>query len=117
MFLGLIIFFEKNNNKENNFLINIYKVYIIILLIIIIDVLIEYYFGSNILGYSSHYRGRIASFTNDELIIGYIYCFLTLFTLMYIYNKTNNYYFFLILLSLVTISLVIGERSNFLKLF
>ena len=36
---------------------------------------------------------------------------------MYIYNKTNNYYFFLILLSLVTISFFIGERSNFLKLF
>ena len=92
MLLGLIIFFEKNN-KENSLLLQIYKIYIFILSIIILDVLIEYYFGANIMGFSSNYRGRIASFTNDELIIGYIYCFLILlFT--FIYKKINNYYFY-----------------------
>lgn len=116
MLLGLIIFFEKNN-KENSILLQIYKVYIVILTIIIIDVLIEYYFGSNIMGYSSNYRGRIASFTNDELIIGYIYCFLTLFTFIFVYKKTNNYLFFIIACILIIISFFIGERSNFLKLF
>ena len=78
MLLGIIIFL-KINNKNNSLLYKIYKVYIIILTIIIFDISIEYYFGSNIFGYTSNYRGRIASFTNDELIIGYIYCFLTLF--------------------------------------
>ncbi len=116
MLLGLIIFFEKNN-KENSLLLQIYKVYIGILIIIIIDVLIEYYFGSNIMGFSSNYRGRIASFTNDELIIGYIYCFLTFFTFIFMYKKTNNYYFFIIAFILIIISFFIGERSNFLKLF
>ena len=116
MLLGLIIFFEKNN-KENSLLLQIYKVYIGILTIIIIDVLIEYYFGSNIMGFSSNYRGRIASFTNDELIIGYIYCFLTFFTFIFMYKKTNNYYFFIIAFILIIISFFIGERSNFLKLF
>ena len=116
MLLGLIIFFEKNN-KENSLLLQIYKIYIGILTIIIIDVLIEYYFGSNIMGFSSNYRGRIASFTNDELIIGYIYCFLTLFTFIFMYKKTNNYYFFIIACILIIISFFIGERSNFLKLF
>ncbi len=116
MLLGLIIFFEKEN-KENTILIQIYKVYIGILIIIIIDILIEYYFGSNIMGFSSNYRGRIASFTNDELIIGYIYCFLTLFTFIFIYRKINNYYFFLVASLIIIISFFIGERSNFLKLF
>ena len=77
MMLGLIIFFKKEN-KNNSILYKIYKIYIIILTIITIDVLIEYYFDSNLIGYSSYYSGRIASFTNDELIIGYIFCFLTL---------------------------------------
>ena len=115
MLLGLIIFFEKNN-KENSLLLQIYKIYIFILTIIILDVLIEYYFGANIMGFSSNYRGRIASFTNDELIIGYIYCFLILFALTYIYKKINNYYFFIISCTFIIISFFIGERSNLIKL-
>jgi len=115
MMLGLIIFFKKEN-KNNSILYKIYKIYIIILTIITIDVLIEYYFDSNLIGYSSYYSGRIASFTNDELIIGYIYCFLTLFSLVFIYKKTNHYYFFIIASILIIISFIIGERSNFIKL-
>ncbi len=116
MMLGLIIFFEKKN-KDNFILLKMYKIYVIILTIITIDVLIEYYFGSNIIGYSSYYGGRIASFTNDELIIGYIYCFLTLFTMIFIYKNTNHYYFFIIACFIIGISFIIGERSSFLKLF
>ena len=108
MLLGLIIFFEKNN-KENSLLLQIYKIYILILSIIILDVLIEYYFGANIMGFSSNYRGRIASFTNDELIIGYIYCFLILFLFTFIYKKINNYYFFIISCSFIIISFFINE--------
>ena len=115
MLLGLIIFFEKNN-KENSLLLQIYKIYIFILSIIILDVLIEYYFGANIMGFSSNYRGRIASFTNDELIIGYIYCFLILFLFTFIYKKIKNYYFFIISCSFIIISFFIGERSNLIKL-
>ena len=115
MLLGLIIFFEKNN-KENSLLLQIYKIYILILSIIILDVLIEYYFGANIMGFSSNYRGRIASFTNDELIIGYIYCFLIFFLFTFIYKKINNYYFFIISCTFIIISFFIGERSNLIKL-
>ena len=115
MMLGLIIFLNKVN-KNNLIFFQIYKIYVIILTIVIIDVAIEYYFGSNLIGYSSYLSGRIASFTNDELIIGYIYCFLSLFTLVFIYKKTNNYYFFIIVSILIFISFIIGERSNFIKL-
>lgn len=114
MLFGLIIFFEKNNNK-NNILNKIYKSYIIIFLIIIIDILKEYFSGSNLLGFSSNYGGRIASFTNDELIIGYIFSFLILFTLIFIYKKTNHFNFFIIMSFFIIISFFIGERSNFIK--
>ena len=116
MLFGLIIFFEKENNI-NKFFIKIYKTYTLILVVIIIDVIIEYTFGSNIFGNKSYIKHRIASFTNDELIIGYILCFTAIFTLKYIFDSTNSYYFFIILSLILTISFIIGERSNFLKLF
>jgi len=115
MLLGVIIFLEKEN-KKNSILNKIYKTYIAFLTIIIIDVLVEYFTGSNLIGYSSTYEGRIASFTNDELIIGYILSFLTLFTLIFIYKQTNHYNFFIITFIFIITSFLIGERSNFLKL-
>ena len=116
MLFGIIFFLEKEN-KENRILLKIYKFYSLILTVIIFDVLIEYISGSNILGYRSEYIGRIASFTNDELIIGYILCFLILFNLVFIYRKTKSLYFLSILFIFITISFLIGERSNFIKLF
>ena len=116
MLLGLVIFFEKENNK-NYFFLKIYKIYAFILVIIIIDVIIEFIFGTNILGYKSYIDSRIASFTNDELIIGYIFCFIALFILTFIFEKTNAYYFFIIVGIILFISFIIGERSNFIKLF
>ena len=115
MLFGLIIFFKKKDS-ENNILPKIYKIYFFILVIIVIDILKEIFFGTNLLGYSSVYDGRIASFTNNELIIGYIFCFLVLFTLINIYKKTNHFNFFIAVCILLAISFIIGERSNFLKL-
>ena len=74
MLIGLILFLE-NTNKKENFLDIVYKTYTVLFIIIAIDVYIEYFSGSNILGFSSNYMGRIASFTDDELIIGYIFSF------------------------------------------
>jgi O-antigen ligase len=116
MLFGLIIFFNKQNDNKKNFS-NLYKAYTIYLIIISIDVLIEQFYGSNILGYSTDYTGRIASFTNDELIIGYIVSFLFIFSSASIYKKTNYKYFFIILSFIFVVSFFIGERSNFIKLF
>ena len=74
--------------------------------------MVQIFFGNK-----SYIKHRIASFTNDELIIGYILCFTATFTLKYIFDSTNSYYFFIILSLILTISFLIGERSNFLKLF
>ena len=116
MLFGLIIFFEKGN-KNNVQFFKIHKVYLVILIVITIDILVEHFSGSNLLGYSTLYKGRIASFTNDELIIGYIFCFLVLFTLTFIYKKTNLLIFFITLFVFLNISMLIGEKSNFIKLF
>jgi len=115
MMFGLIIFLILNN-KDKNYLFLIKKTYIVFLIIISIDVFIEFYTGTNIFGFFSNYKGRIASFTNDELIIGYVYCFLVFFTLFYIYKKSNIYFFFTVLIFIILTSFIIGERSNFIKL-
>ena len=72
MTFGLVIFLNKKENSELKFK----KYYIIYLIIISIDVIKEHFTGTNFLGYSSIYNGRIASFTNPELIIGYIFILL-----------------------------------------
>ena len=113
MLFGLIIFFEKNDKK--NLFSKIYKTYVVILAILVIDISFEYLFGYNLLGYKSSKVGRIASFTNDELIIGYILCFTALFTLTFIFKKSNHYYFFILICVLISVSFIVGERSNFLK--
>ena len=115
MLFGLLIFFSKQNT--NKFFNTLYKVYIIYLIIISIDVLIENFYGFNILGYSTDYTGRIASFTNDELIIGYILGYLFIFSSAELYKKTHYKYFYIISIFFLIISFIIGERSNFLKLF
>lgn len=114
MMIGIIIFLEYSQNRVFK---KIYKYYIFFLILIILDVLFEFSTGSNILGYSSYYEGRIASFTNDELIIGFIFCFLALFTVYFIYKKTNILVFLITIFFLIFISFIIGERSNFLKFF
>lgn len=116
MMIGIIIFFEIQNVDKKIFS-KIYLNFFIFLIIISVDVFIEFYTGSNLLGYNTDYDGRIASFTNDELIIGYVFSFLSLFTLNFIYQKTNSLMFFTLTLLIVFISFIIGERSNFIKLF
>ena len=86
--------------------------------IVSIDLLIEYFYGKNILGFQSNYSGRLTSFTGDELRIGGFYFGFIIFTLSFINEKIkNNYIFFIILIFFIFISLIIGERANFIKFF
>ncbi|WP_075536111.1 O-antigen ligase family protein [Candidatus Pelagibacter communis] len=116
MCFGIIIFL-KIYNSNNFFLTKVKNYYFLYLVLISIDVIIELYTGSNIFGYFTYYPGRVASFTNEELIIGYIFSFIVLFSINDGILKLNKY-FLLILTSLILIlSFLIGERSNFIKLF
>ena len=92
------------------------KLWLIFFLIVSADLMIEFFFGKNILGYESLYPGRLAGFSGEELKIGGFYfgfIFLSLSTLI---NK-RNYLFFIFSFLFFIIALLIGERSNFIKIF
>ena len=113
MTFGIIIFLSKSQFYELKFK----NYYLFFLIIISIDVLNEYFTGTNFFGNSTEYTGRISSFTNTELIIGYIFCFLTLICFDKLLNINKKFYIIILLFFILLVSFIIGERSNFLKLF
>jgi len=107
------IFFN-NEKKFENIILNFWS---IIFVILIFDIIFELIFGFNTLGFKSYIPARIASFFNEELIVGSFFLgFGLIFFSHFIKNyKDKKILTFIILLLLITISLLIGERSNFLK--
>ena len=120
-FIRFIIFifaikFILNKNKTDDKLIFIS--WSIIFFIVSIDIVFESIFGFNTLGFQSYLPGRISSFLNDELKIGNFYFGFILLTLSLIYYTLKTKKFFLIFLIFFTfVSFIIGERSNFIKVF
>ncbi len=100
----------------NFFSEKILKIWIYTFFIVSIDIIFEFIFGHNMIGFSSDYPGRIASFTGDELKIGgYYFGFISL-SILFIKNKNIKFTFLLAIIFLI-IALLIGERSNFIKIF
>jgi len=107
------------NKKEIN---QLYKFWSVILLIVIVDLILEFFFKSNILGFKSYIPGRLSSFMgssipeSSELVIGHFFSAFCLIVLSYIHlnykNKSINIF---IALFFILISFLIGERSNFIK--
>ena len=107
------------NEKEIN---QLYKFWSVILLIVIVDLIIEFFFKSNIVGFKSYIPGRLSSFMgssipeSSELVIGHFFSAFCLIVLSYIHlnykNKSINIF---IALFFILISFLIGERSNFIK--
>jgi len=95
---------------KNDFL----KFWFIIFLIVSLDILFEFYVGKNILGFSSVYHGRIASFSGDELKVGGFYFGFLFISLCFLSDKKKAL-FILFSSFFFIIALLIGERSNFLK--
>ena len=101
-------FIEKGNK--------ILKIWTLFFIIVSFDILFEYVFGKNILGFESQYPARIASFSGDEMKIGGYYFGFILLSLFYLKKYRENL-FLIFLLIFFVISLLIGERSNFMKIF
>tara|TARA_Y100000590_G_scaffold145716_1_gene167587 strand:- start:40 stop:1284 length:1245 start_codon:yes stop_codon:yes gene_type:complete len=129
VFFALAINYYLNNsdNKYKNF---IFKIWTITFFLISLDLIYEYIFGLNTFGYKSYMPGRLSGFFNQELKIGHLYSALILICLSFVYLflkekkisnnnfifliiKRNIFYFFLVLFLFV--SIIIGERSNFIK--
>ena len=84
-----------------------------------IDLLIEFFFGADLFGNTSYMPGRLAGFLGKELKIGNYYLafiFLAIATLLNTFKKKKITNIFLIVLFTI-IAFVIGERSNFIKIF
>ena len=121
-FIRLLIFFISVNyffHKYKNF-DKIIIFWSVIILIVVMDIFVEAIFGSNILGYGTNER-RVASFFNDEQIVGgFVASFFLMLTGYYLtkldklskISKITIYGFiFIFLLSII----VTGERSNSIK--
>ena len=107
-------------NLETIQINRIYKIWSIIFTIIIIDLIIEFFKGTNIIGLSSQMPGwRLASFTGMESVIGNYFYGFALITLGYFYQNISNKKYLNLLLAIffIFISLIIGERANFIKTF
>ena len=108
-------YFLLQNSKYKKF---IFTIWFFTFLVISFDLLFEFIFGFNTLGYKSPWHGRLSGFLNDELKIGYYYSAFILFSLTYIYYNHKNYLLiFLCAFTFIFISFAIGERANFIKTF
>ncbi len=120
-FLLIILFINEIfnfNNKNEIYFKKIIKFWAILFFIVTIDVIFELIFGFNTLGFRSYLDGRISSFFGNELVVGTFYHFFSLFVLSYfVKNKSSNFLIILLILLIICISFMIGERANFIKLF
>jgi O-antigen ligase len=103
----------------------IFFFWLLIILITVLDVNFEFIYGRNIIGNTSAYEGRIASFLGEELKIGFFLYSLYLSTFAFFFSltlesKKKNLYsliiLFIILFTFFTIILT-GEKSNSIKAF
>ena len=112
-------FFFKKPNTVKTSILNIWTA---IFLFITFDLIVEFIFGYNMFGFKSPYEGRLGSVLGEELKIGHFYFSLVLIASLNLQKifkiKFNNdYIFYGIIVLFLFVSLIIGERSNFIKTF
>ena len=94
----------------------LYKIWSIIFVIVIFDIIFELIFKINVIGLKSFMPGRVASFSGNELNIGHFFSAFSLIFMSFVYVNYKNISLNLIIgILLITISFLIGERSNFIK--
>lgn len=101
-------YFTKYENK-------ILKYWFLIFVVVTFDIIFEFIFGKNIFGFSG-ISGRISSFKPDDLNIGGYYFGFIMICLFYLRNSSKKFFIACSIIFFIT-ALLIGERSNFLKIF
>jgi len=113
---SLIFIFKKEKNLHLAF-----SLYLVIISIVCFDIFFEYINGKNILGYSSDYEGRIASFLGKELKIAHFILGFGFISISYYFEKTKKksiyflitgYFIFFIIMTSIVLS---GEKANILR--
>ena len=121
-FLRVIILFVAFNYfyYQKSFFKKMFKSWLLILLVVSFDVLIEFFYGSNILGYDIMGHGnpkRIVSFFKDEPVVGsFIGTFFLIITGFFLTQKKKYkpYVFLLMILFFISI-FVTTERASTIK--
>ena len=105
-----------SHGRYKNF---IFKTWFYIFIIVTFDLCFEYIFGFNILGNTSKLTGRLSGLLGDELKIGNYFFGFFLISLVYLINLVTekNKLILFAAIFFVAISFMIGERSNFIKVF
>tara|TARA_B100000575_G_scaffold285731_1_gene281450 strand:+ start:659 stop:1879 length:1221 start_codon:yes stop_codon:yes gene_type:complete len=112
-------FFNKKTEEIKKYILFFWGV---IFLLISVDLIFEFVFGFNTFGFKSPYEGRLGGVMGEELKIGHFYSAFALLTLYISYeifkkNNTRDIIFYFLAILFLFISLIIGERSNFVKTF
>jgi len=111
---ALAYYFKLNNFRYFKIIL---LIWFFIFFITSTDLLIEYFFGHNLLGNSSYMPGRLSGFLGDELKIGNYYLgFYFLILVFSIQFFKNQLLSFSIIIFFSLIAILIGERSNSIKI-
>ena len=82
--MSIVFFLKKNNDFIEKKIILIWA---IIFGIVSADLIFEFVFGFNSIGYSSNYSGRLSGFKGDEMNIGGYYFGFSTFILLFFFDK------------------------------
>ena len=111
LFSIALLYFIKNDLK---IIEKIYKIFQFIIILFFLDSLIQYIFGTNIIGFKQQNPFRISSFFYDELIMGSFFLRLfPIFTALHYFTKKKfDNFFFLYIFIFEIIIFISGERSS-----
>ena len=114
---AISFFFERNNKLIYTFS----KIFIFAILFICIDALIQYFLGTNIIGFKSLNSDKLNGMFGDEAVLGSYLIRLTplIFAILY-FNFDPNKFKLIYLFTLLTLGLVIflsGSRSSLFLFF
>jgi O-antigen ligase len=107
-------------NFNKNILLFFYKCLAIFLFIVIVDGYIQYFFGSNILGFEKYRSDRISGLFDNRLILGsFLVRMLPLLTGLYLINKhklnfLETYGGLVLIISTFVLIILSGERTSLL---
>jgi len=107
-------------NCNKNILLLFYKCLAFFLFVVVIDGYIQYFFGSNILGFEKYRPDRISGLFNDRLILGsFLTRLLPLLAGLYLINQKKlnfleKFVGLVLIISTFILIILSGERTSFL---
>ncbi len=106
------------NKYDFNITKNIFIIWLLIFSIVLFDCFFEIIFGFNMIGNKSTFDGRIASFFGSELVVGSFIHGFSLYLLGFLISENKTKYILpIVVICILIASILIGERSNFIKTF